>query len=447
MKSDDDPEVFLSEINQKRDELSVLDETVSTERLTTIILDALPAEMYSTVKLEAIRDFDLSLEQIQRMMITIFINHSERVSVTKKNQESNRRCRENGRESAISTTFITYVWSYITCHYCKKPSHEVKDCKKLERDCEMEKSGNHEREKKWCSYHQTSSHSDKHCYHQMRKSEKIKNGRQKKWCSLHNSTSRSDQECFQQKSSSKCKDTPTVDGTNSEQRETYVVDSAIVGCKSCCCSNSKIAKQSNEESEVEYSPPPGTGFSFACCHPPLSHQADGFQMLVDSGSSKHFIDPKIVHRVESRMRDYTQISPPMEIKSAGHSILFGTAQGNLLVVVRDTQDVCRPVKLPIALVPGLGRNLFSTALAAQQGVKTIFTKAGSIVDLGLFSIQLTRWVNLDHLDLAISIESKRTESACCVISGKAFSKETVLTTSVPPKYTRYSTIVSSKHEH
>ena len=65
---------------------------------------------------------------------------------------------------------------------------------------------------------------------------------------------------------------------------------------------------------------------------------------------------------------------------------------------------------------GLGRNLFSTAMAAQKGVKTIITKAGSIVDLGLFSIQLTRLDNVDHLDLPISKESKRKESACCAIS-------------------------------
>ena len=126
MKPDTDPDVFLSAINQIRDELGVLDETISTERLTPIILDALPAKMYSTVKLEAIRDLDLSLEHIQRMMRTIFINHLERVSGTRKNQgtkknlESNRRCRENGRESAMSTAFIT-------CHYCKKTGHKVRD--------------------------------------------------------------------------------------------------------------------------------------------------------------------------------------------------------------------------------------------------------------------------------------------------------------------------------
>ena len=105
---------------------------------------------------------------------------------------------------------------------------------------------------------------------------KKKNVRQKKLCSLHNSTNYSNQECFQQRSSSTYKDS---DGRNSEDHETYVVDSKAVGCKSCCCSNGKVAKKSNEESKVEYSPPPGIGFSLACCHPPLSQRADGFQML------------------------------------------------------------------------------------------------------------------------------------------------------------------------
>ena len=85
IKPDTDPDVFRSEINQIRDELGVFDEIVSMERLTTIILDALPAEMYSTVKLEAVRDPDFSLKHIQRIMRTIFINYSERLSATKNN--------------------------------------------------------------------------------------------------------------------------------------------------------------------------------------------------------------------------------------------------------------------------------------------------------------------------------------------------------------------------
>ena len=85
-------------------------------------------------------------------------------------------------------------------------------------------------------------------------------------------------------------------------------------------------------------------------------------------------------------------------------------------------------------------------MAGQKGVKITITKAGSIVDLGLFSIQLTRSDNLDHLDLAISKGSKRTESACCAISGKSFGKETVLTASVPQKYIALSSAVSMNIE-
>ena len=58
----------------------------------------------------------------------------------------------------------------ITCHYCKKAGPKVRECKKLERDYELEKSRNHVRERKWCSYYQTNSHSDKQCNHQMVKS-------------------------------------------------------------------------------------------------------------------------------------------------------------------------------------------------------------------------------------------------------------------------------------
>ena len=54
MKADTDPDVFMSEINQIRNEHNDLDEVVFTERLNVIILDALPAENYSSIKLEAI---------------------------------------------------------------------------------------------------------------------------------------------------------------------------------------------------------------------------------------------------------------------------------------------------------------------------------------------------------------------------------------------------------
>ena len=54
MRSDIEPDTFLSEAFQLHDKLSDLGEAVSDERLATIILDALPEEMYSAVKMQSI---------------------------------------------------------------------------------------------------------------------------------------------------------------------------------------------------------------------------------------------------------------------------------------------------------------------------------------------------------------------------------------------------------
>ena len=51
MRSDIDPDMFLAEVFQLRNELSDLGEAFSDERLTTIILDTIPEEMYFTIKI------------------------------------------------------------------------------------------------------------------------------------------------------------------------------------------------------------------------------------------------------------------------------------------------------------------------------------------------------------------------------------------------------------
>ena len=77
------------------------------------------------------------------------------------------------------------------------------------------------------------------------------------------------------------------------------------------------------------------------------------------------------------MLEYTiRIEPSMDITATGNNVLFGTAQGILLLVVRGTDDVLRTVELCpyIVLEPVLKRNLFSSSAAAQKGVTKIIKK-------------------------------------------------------------------------
>ena len=116
MRSDVDPKVFLSEIFQLRYELDGLGETATDESLTTIILDALPEEMNSTVRTQSVKDPDLGLEEIIGMSKTIFTNHPEKSSVPKRSKASCRKVWSNARESART----------LSCHHCKTPGHRKK---------------------------------------------------------------------------------------------------------------------------------------------------------------------------------------------------------------------------------------------------------------------------------------------------------------------------------
>ena len=164
MRFDADPNVVLSEVFQLRNELSDLGEVVSNERLTTIILHALSKKKYATIKKQAIRDPDLCLEELTNMMKTIFINHSERSSVSKRSQESYRKSRDSVREPTKNGSETEMVTG-ITCHNCKRPGHKKKDCNQLNKRPD-ESSNMKNGKRKWCPYHHNNGHSNKDCYQQ-----------------------------------------------------------------------------------------------------------------------------------------------------------------------------------------------------------------------------------------------------------------------------------------
>ena len=96
IRADTDRDVIVAKTYELRDELSDLNEVVSTVRLATTIFDALPPEKYSTITIQAMNNPNLSLGEVTSMMKAILIKHSQR-SVPKRGQKSYRKSRDSGR--------------------------------------------------------------------------------------------------------------------------------------------------------------------------------------------------------------------------------------------------------------------------------------------------------------------------------------------------------------
>ena len=86
IRADTDPDMFVAEAYELRDERSDLNKVVllSTDCMATGIFDALPAEKYLTITIQAMNNPDLSLGEVKSVMKEISIKHSQRSSVKKK---------------------------------------------------------------------------------------------------------------------------------------------------------------------------------------------------------------------------------------------------------------------------------------------------------------------------------------------------------------------------
>ena len=151
-------------------------------------------------------------------------------------------------------------------------------------------------------------------------------------------------------------------------------------------------------------------------------------MTAGSGAFSHFIDNHPLRRIEHKMNHYVQLNPPVIINVAGNHRLYGVGQGVLVVQVLDHIGCKHSVQLPVTIVPGLGRHLFSGRSAAARGV-TMIIAMQSYLDMGAFAIPLRKdshCPSLYQLDLTTGATSRTPETAFPTISGKNFKPETVL---------------------
>ena len=147
----------------------------------------------------------------------------------------------------------------------------------------------------------------------------------------------------------------------------------------------------------ELSSPGETQTAFVSTH---QEHSPYMTMVVDSGASSHYVDDKIITGIKTKMFEYKTLKTPSIITTAGMHRLHGTATGKLRVNVTDSFGEKQTVILPVTIVSGIGRNLFSSVAAHSRGFKTIISN-DSRIENSTYKFPLRKHGQLFMIDMEI----------------------------------------------
>ena len=97
-------------------------------------------------------------------------------------------------------------------------------------------------------------------------------------------------------------------------------------------------------------------------------------VLVDSGASDHYFDGFLVPEFNRRLLDYTCLTTPRKILTAGGTLLDGTGEGILQGIITDHYGNGHLVRIHILVVPMIGHNLYWVKTATRNGIVSIFDR-------------------------------------------------------------------------
>ena len=247
--------------------------------------------------------------------------------------------KQTGRESAMVTTFN----KKRVCHVFNKTIHWARDCYHRQRSVkDMNKAS-----KKLCSLHKTHLHDNPEYPSQQQQlngnNGSSRNNRYNHSNGQHQATTTTP---VHANTAINCGSTTVVENYNNAAASTQGITTAT-----------STTSTEPPATTLHESPPQGIGYSFIAACSATSNV--NLTMTADSGASNHFIDNRCLPGIEQRMLNYVHLEPPVVINDAGGHRLSGFGKGILIVKVQDQQGIKHPVQIPVTIVPGLGRHLFS----------------------------------------------------------------------------------------
>ena len=149
MNPGENPDDYFNQKHLLRTQLDKMGEPISDRRFKHICVQGFSDE-YKDVKLMVFRDPTFNVLDMQSTMRNIFLDEQSR---------KGWKGRIAGRGFAMATTA-----SDIICHGCYEPGHIRRNCPKIKN--RAKKKTKPAGATKWCSKHNTMSHSDEECYQQ-----------------------------------------------------------------------------------------------------------------------------------------------------------------------------------------------------------------------------------------------------------------------------------------
>ncbi len=361
MEEGSDPDIFFSKIDQLCDELEVMDEHVSKHRKMDIIMSGMPAE-YDLIRFQAMKDPEFSLEELQLTMRNMHMNGFT-------------RSKRSGRGTAMTAGFIKHDKSKVKCHSCGKLGHYKSECTSVGAGRQSSSKNSNSKfkprhknkdddggKKKWCSFHNSSTHDDSECNIQKKKAQQ--DGK-----SVPRSSKGKQQGNKKKSFANAAEEEQDSDSDTVSKGEIARVFKHISMSLLAHEDDSKTTDQDEED-------PKAMGFSFTAVDAAeqalfTAGDSGNFSMMVDSGASDHYVDDKLVPWIRSKMVHLRQINPAREITTAGMHTLYGTATGDIVCQVADSNGKMHTAHIPIVIVPGIGKHLFSSGSAKSRGINTV----------------------------------------------------------------------------
>ena len=323
MNPGENPDDYFNQKHLLRVQLDKMGETVSDRRFKDICVQGFSDE-YNDVRLMVFRDPTFTVLEMQSTMRNIFLDEQSRKGT---------KGRIAGRGFAMAA-----VASHMVCHGCNEPGHIRRFCPKLKS-----------------------------------KKKKERPAGAAKWCSKHNTTTHSDEECRFQK--------------EKQQEAAKDTSNSFNACSHCahCSSSSTKNDTSNAQPEIDLTCDEGAfdnGFMFAICSLNNAQESislnsvlnattslTGVGLLVDTGASETMFDSRLIP--DKHIHDYHQRPTPKIVEVGGGSQLQGIATCILRCTVKDNHGQQVPVKLQGLIVPGLGRNIFSPTSLLKSGLRVV----------------------------------------------------------------------------